>query len=101
MENIKEKYMEKNFNNIIKEIRKCNICEDKFGFKPHPVVIGLLKQVLQREHELQQGNLSAQCSSQELQLSTTPFPSVSAGRASSKPWPVWSGKAWSTKRGNS
>ena len=31
MENIKEKYMEKNFNNIIKEIRKCNICEDKFG----------------------------------------------------------------------
>ena len=40
MENIKEKYMEKNFNNIIKEIRKCNICEDKFGFKPHPVVIG-------------------------------------------------------------
>ena len=40
MENIKEKYMEKNFNNLIKEIRKCNICEDKFGFKPHPVVIG-------------------------------------------------------------
>lgn len=32
--------MEKDFNNIIKEIRKCNICEDKFGFKPHPVVIG-------------------------------------------------------------
>ena len=32
--------MEKGFNNIIKEIRKCNICEDKFGFKPHPVVIG-------------------------------------------------------------
>ena len=32
--------MEKDFNNIIKEIRKCNICEDKFGFKPHPIVIG-------------------------------------------------------------
>ena len=32
--------MEKDFNNLIKEIRKCNICEDKFGFKPHPVVIG-------------------------------------------------------------
>ena len=32
--------MEKDFNNLIKEIRKCNICEAKFGFKPHPVVIG-------------------------------------------------------------
>lgn len=32
--------MEKGFNNLINEIRKCNICEDKFGFKPHPVVIG-------------------------------------------------------------
>ena len=32
--------MEKDFSNLINEIRKCNICEDKFGFKPHPVVIG-------------------------------------------------------------
>ena len=27
--------MKKDFNNLINEIRKCNICEYKFGFKPH------------------------------------------------------------------
>ena len=28
------------FNKLIKELKKCNICKDKFGFTPHPVVIG-------------------------------------------------------------
>ncbi len=28
------------FNKLIKELKKCNICKDKFGFVPHPVVIG-------------------------------------------------------------
>ena len=32
--------MEEEFNNLIKELKKCNICKDKFGFTPHPIVIG-------------------------------------------------------------
>lgn len=28
------------FNILIKELKKCDICKDKFGFIPHPVVIG-------------------------------------------------------------
>ena len=32
--------MEEEFNKLIKELDKCNICKDKFGFNPHPVVIG-------------------------------------------------------------
>ena len=28
------------FNKLIKEIKKCDICKEKFGFTPHPVVIG-------------------------------------------------------------
>lgn len=32
--------MEEEFNKLIKELDKCNICKDKFGFTPHPVVIG-------------------------------------------------------------
>ena len=32
-------YMEE-FNKLIKELKKCNMCKDKFGFVPHPVVIG-------------------------------------------------------------
>lgn len=32
--------MEKEFNNLIKKIKKCDICKDRFGFTPHPVVIG-------------------------------------------------------------
>ena len=31
------------FNKLIKELKKCNICKDKFGFTPHPVVIGSIK----------------------------------------------------------
>ena len=31
------------FNKLIKELKKCNICKDKFGFVPHPVVIGNIK----------------------------------------------------------
>lgn len=32
--------MEEEFNNLIKKIKKCDICKDRFGFTPHPVVIG-------------------------------------------------------------
>ncbi|MDD6093880.1 MAG: uracil-DNA glycosylase, partial [bacterium] len=32
--------MEENFNNLIKELKKCKICKDRFGFVPHPVVLG-------------------------------------------------------------
>ena len=28
------------FNKLIKKLKKCTICQDKFGFVPHPVVIG-------------------------------------------------------------
>ena len=28
------------FNKLIKEIKKCDICKEKFGFTPHPVVMG-------------------------------------------------------------
>lgn len=28
------------FDKLIKEIKKCNICKEKFGFTPHPVVMG-------------------------------------------------------------
>ena len=29
-----------NFNRFIKELKKCQLCKDKFNFTPHPVVIG-------------------------------------------------------------
>ncbi len=32
--------MEEEFNKLIKELKKCDICKNKFGFTPHPVVIG-------------------------------------------------------------
>lgn len=32
--------MEEEFNNLIKKIKKCDICKDRFCFTPHPVVIG-------------------------------------------------------------
>lgn len=32
--------MSKEFDKLIKDIKECNICEKKFGFKPHPVVLG-------------------------------------------------------------
>ena len=28
------------FDKLIKEIKKCDICKEKFGFTPHPVVMG-------------------------------------------------------------
>lgn len=28
------------FDKLIKEIKKCDICKEKFGFTPHPVVVG-------------------------------------------------------------
>ena len=28
------------FNKLIEELKKCNICKDWFGFIPHPVIIG-------------------------------------------------------------
>ncbi len=32
-----------NFDELVKEIKKCNICQEKFGFKPHPVFWGCQK----------------------------------------------------------
>ena len=32
--------MEEEFNKLIKELKKCDICKNKFGFTPHPIVIG-------------------------------------------------------------
>lgn len=32
--------MNSDFNKLISELKKCNLCEGKFGFKPHPVILG-------------------------------------------------------------
>ena len=32
--------MENHFNNLIRELKKCNLCEKNFGFKPHPIFLG-------------------------------------------------------------
>ena len=32
--------MEKEFETLIKKIKKCEICKDKFGFDPHPIFLG-------------------------------------------------------------
>lgn len=32
--------MNKEFNELIEKIKKCNICKDKFNFEPHPVIWG-------------------------------------------------------------
>ena len=32
--------MYQNFNTIVEQIKKCNICEQQFGFKPHPIFLG-------------------------------------------------------------
>lgn len=32
--------MNKEFDKLINEIKGCKICQDKFGFEPHPVVLG-------------------------------------------------------------
>lgn len=32
--------MEEEFNKLIKELKKCDICKNKFDFTPHPIVIG-------------------------------------------------------------
>lgn len=32
--------MNKEFNKLISEIKGCKICQDRFGFEPHPVILG-------------------------------------------------------------
>ena len=32
--------MEKEFERLILEIKKCSICKEKFGFEPHPIILG-------------------------------------------------------------
>jgi uracil-DNA glycosylase family 4 len=32
--------MEKEFEKIIVQIKKCRICKEKFGFEPHPIILG-------------------------------------------------------------
>ena len=32
--------MEKGFERLILEIKKCSICKEKFGFEPHPIILG-------------------------------------------------------------
>lgn len=28
-----------NYNNLIKELKMCNLCKTKFGFEPHPIIL--------------------------------------------------------------
>ena len=32
--------MKKEFDNLLNELKKCEICKDKFGFQPHPIFFG-------------------------------------------------------------
>ena len=32
--------MNQKFNAIVEQIKSCNLCESKFGFKPHPIFLG-------------------------------------------------------------
>ena len=32
--------MEKEFEKLIIELKRCEICKDKFGFEPHPIILG-------------------------------------------------------------
>ena len=32
--------MEEKFERLILEIKKCSICKEKFGFEPHPIILG-------------------------------------------------------------
>lgn len=32
--------MKKEFNDLINNLKKCEICKEKFGFKPHPIFLG-------------------------------------------------------------
>ena len=32
--------MKKEFKNLLNELKKCEICKDKFGFQPHPIFLG-------------------------------------------------------------
>lgn len=32
--------MEKEFDSLIANLKKCKICKDKFGFEPHPIFLG-------------------------------------------------------------
>lgn len=34
--------MEKEFERLILEIKKCRICKEKFGFEPHPIILGIV-----------------------------------------------------------
>ena len=29
--------MKKEFDNLLDELKKCEICKEKFGFQPHPI----------------------------------------------------------------
>ncbi len=32
--------MQKEFNDLINQLKKCNLCKERFGFEPHPIVLG-------------------------------------------------------------
>ena len=32
--------MEKEFHDLIDQLKKCNLCKEKFSFEPHPIVLG-------------------------------------------------------------
>ena len=32
--------MQKEFDQLISQLKKCEICKEKFGFQPHPIILG-------------------------------------------------------------
>ena len=36
----RRKNMTQSFNTIVEQIKKCDLCKEKFGFKPHPIFLG-------------------------------------------------------------
>ena len=32
--------MQKGFDNLISQLKKCELCKEKFGFQPHPIILG-------------------------------------------------------------
>ena len=32
--------MNREFDKLINDIKKCKICQNRFGFEPHPVILG-------------------------------------------------------------
>lgn len=32
--------MQKEFDNLISQLKKCELCKEKFGFQPHPIILG-------------------------------------------------------------